>query len=314
MSVLGLDIGGANLKFVFEGYAKITYFPMWENVSKLGTLLGELNRKFFPEKVGVVITAELSDCFRNRGEGITYISEIVKTSFPESSSYFLDIGGNLSEKILNPELYFASNWVASSKFLLSEGWTEFIFTDMGSTTTDIIPVKEDILAHKTDFERLSNHELLYFGILRTPVFYILSEFGAPLVPEYFAITADCLRITEDISEEDYVCDTPDSKGRSREECMIRLARTVCIEPEGDFILEFANTVKERMIEKIKYSLELHSEKYSLERVLGCGIGDFLIEEASRRSRLDYISISKEYGFSDIFPAFAVSELVKKNLG
>jgi len=312
MSVMGIDIGGANLKIVIGDFAEISYFPMWKKASELGAILKEIKDRFHPDKVGVVITAELSDCFRNREDGMRYISGVVKTSFSPSPSYFLDLTGNLSGNILQPENYFASNWVASSKFLLLDGWDDFIFADMGSTTTDLIPVKKDILARKTDFERLSKGELLYFGILRTPVFYLLSEFGAPLVPEYFAITADCFRITGDITEEEYNCDTPDSKGKSKEECMLRLARTVCLEPEKDFILEFAKSVREKMIEKLQKSLEDHSERFSIERVLGCGTGEFLIEKASRKAGLEYVSLAKEYKFSEMFPAFAISELVKRN--
>ena len=39
--------------------------------------------------------------------------------------------------------------------------------DMGSTTTDLIPIKGEPLAAKTDFLRLARGELVYMGLLRT---------------------------------------------------------------------------------------------------------------------------------------------------
>ncbi|MEM4702756.1 MAG: H4MPT-linked C1 transfer pathway protein, partial [Archaeoglobaceae archaeon] len=94
------------------------------------------------------------------------------------------------------------------------------------------PVKDRILSALTDFERLKRKELIYFGVLRTPVFYILKSFeGARLCPEFFAITADVFRVTGDISEAEYSCDTPDGKDKSIESCMRRLSRTVCCDLE-----------------------------------------------------------------------------------
>jgi|Deesub1362B_J571_1020462.scaffolds.fasta_scaffold00237_23 hypothetical protein len=311
MRTIGLDIGGANIKLACKDYDEIIYFPFWKRFSEFGTELKKIFEKYHPEKAGVVMTAELSDCFRSRREGTEFIADTIRRTFP-IPIYFLDIIGNLKREIVNPEFFFASNWVASVRFLMAEGYSNFIFADMGSTTTDLIPVTERIEGGRTDYERLGRKELLYFGILRTPVFHILPEFDVPLVPEYFAITADVFTITGDISEEDYNCDTPDGREKSSGECMQRLARTVCLDVEGNegYIMSIAEAVKEKILDKLRDALSELRFNYNIDRVLGCGKGEFLIEKAAEDSGLNYISLTTKYRFSETFPAYAVSRLVE----
>ncbi|HID42320.1 MAG TPA: H4MPT-linked C1 transfer pathway protein [Archaeoglobaceae archaeon] len=311
MKALGLDIGGANLKAVSGNYGEIIYFPMWKRFHEL---TGELRRIYHltnPDRVGVVITAELSDCFQSRKEGIEFVYRAVKKSF-DSEIYFIDKEGRLSEEIEKHELYFASNWVAGAKFLVEEGWNNFILADMGSTTTDLIPVTDKIEAGRADYTRLRKKELLYTGVLRTPVFYVLPEFDVPLIPEYFAVTADVFRITGDIGAEDYSCETPDGKGKRIDDCIRRLARCVCLDAGGNekYVVQMAEEVRKRILEKVAGALKELSDKYGICDVLGCGIGEFLLERAAEASKLNYISLSKHYEFSELFPAFAISKIVE----
>lgn len=309
MNSLGIDIGGANLKVSDGKENRIIYFPMWKKASELKNKLKDLAKDFGAEKAGVVITAELADVFKSKKEGIEFISKVCKDVFKEV--YFLDIEGRLTNEIDDPLKFCASNWMASVSFLLTEGFRDFLFVDMGSTTTDLIPVKERAVAGKTDFERLKRKELVYIGVLRTPVFYILRNFeSAELCPEFFAITADVFRITGDITEEDYNCETPDSSGKSVKDCMRRIARTVCCDLEelGEMKVKLiALKAKKAIIRKLQREIDAKLSHYGLERVLACGIGEFLIEQASECTKL-----SEKYGkASKLFPAFAMLKLVEK---
>jgi len=312
MNCLGLDIGGANLKAVSGNYAKIVYFPMWKRFYELKDELKRIAEKVNPERTGVVITAELSDCFRSRREGVEFIYQTVRKSF-NSEVYLMDIEGRLLKEIDKAENFFASNWIASIKFLIKEGWKNFILADMGSTTTDLIPVTDKIEAERTDYARLKRRELLYIGILRTPVFHVLPEFDVPLVPEYFAITADVFRVTGEIGEDDYTCDTPDGMGRGTLDCMRRLARCVCMDVDGneDYVFSMAEEAKNRILKQIAEAMENLSMKYKINHVLGCGIGEFILREAAEITNLNYESLSDHYNFSELFPAFAISKLVEK---
>ncbi|MDI3497286.1 hydantoinase/oxoprolinase family protein [Archaeoglobus sp.] len=315
MSSLGIDIGGANLKVASKDGWEIIYFPMWREAERLEGKLREIAEKYSASKAGVVMTAELADFFKSRAEGVEFIAKACKKAFEDVR--FLDVEGNLKSDIDNPENFAASNWVASCRFLLEEAYRNFLFVDMGSTTTDIIPVTSKIDAAKTDFERLKRGELIYFGVLRTPVFYVLKEFeGAPLCPEFFAITADVFVTTGDIKEEDYSCDTPDGKGRSKEECMRRLARTVCSDLEElgeEKVKELALEAKWAMIDRLSEVIEHKSKIYGLKTVFACGIGEFLIAEACEEAGVECRLISELYGeYSKLFPAYAMLKLVEQH--
>ncbi|MFO7966815.1 MAG: hydantoinase/oxoprolinase family protein [Archaeoglobaceae archaeon] len=317
MKALGLDIGGANLKLSCEDHSEITYFPLWNRYSELEQKLKDINTKFHPQKVGVVVTAELADCFNSRAEGIKTIFGAVRNAFP-CEVLFLDIKGDLQlfEGISNPHMFFASNWVATANFLLSEGWQDFILADMGSTTTDLIPVTHGIMAKRADHDRLKRGELFYCGVLRTPVFHTLPQFDVPLIPEYFAINGDAFVVTGDLAPHDYTCDTPDDRGKSREECMSRLARTVSLDVEGneEYIGDLALAVKEEVINKTGQMMEKVASENMLNRVLGCGVGEFILHKAALKAGLEYLPLKNYYPCTDLFPAYAVSRLVANERG
>lgn len=315
MRALGVDIGGANLKLAAGDHSKIIYFPVWSKYSELENKLGEINEQVNPHKVGVVVTAELADCFNNRSEGIKFISTAVRNAF-SCKAFFLSVNGDLQlvENIGDFEQFFANNWTASVKFLLSEGWEDFILADMGSTTTDLIPVTDRVPEGRSDYERLKRGELFYCGALRTPVFHILPQFDVPLVPEYFAISGDAFIVTGDLTSDDYTCETPDGRGKSRKECMVRLARTVCLDIDGndEYVEELAQAIKEGILERTSGLMKRLASKNGLNRVLGCGIGEFGLQKAALQAGLRYSSLTHYYPHTHLFPAYAVSKLVEKD--
>ena len=315
MSSLVIDIGGANLKVASEDGWEIIYFPMWKRVEELEDTLRDIAEKYSANRAGVVMTAELSDVFGSKEEGVRFIGEICRRVFEDVS--FLDVSGRLSRTLDEPAKFAASNWVASATFLLREGYRNFLFVDIGSTTTDIIPVTDRIEATKADFERLKRREMIYVGILRTPVFYILKEFdSATLCPEFFAITADVFIATGDITEDDYTCETPDGKGRDEISCLKRLARTICCDLEEIGInkaKQLALEAKKAMKDLLKYALRKKTEDYGIGGVFTCGIGEFLIGEICNEIGVEFISLSGLCGeYSKLFPAFAMLKLVQKD--
>ncbi len=309
MSSLGIDIGGANLKIASAEGWKIVYFPMWRKANELERMLRDIADRYSATRAGVVMTAELADAFKSKEEGVVFIGKACMKVFDEV--FFLDVDGRLSKTIDDPLKFAASNWVASVAFLLQEGYRNFLFVDMGSTTTDIVAVTDRIHAARTDYDRLRRGEMIYFGILRTPVFYVLREFrGVPLCPEFFAITADVFVTTGDIGPEMYTCDTPDGKGADVESCMRRLARTLCCDLEElgeDAVRELALAAKESMKATLKKTIRSKRP----ERVFACGIGEFLVEEVCRELDVECTALSSLYGeYSKLFPAFAMLKLVE----
>ena len=69
--MIGIDVGGANLKVVDENGVHIHYCPLWT-----GAPLTELLRQYATgrdDAAAVVMSGELADCFENKQQGIEFI-------------------------------------------------------------------------------------------------------------------------------------------------------------------------------------------------------------------------------------------------
>lgn len=319
--IVGIDIGGANVK-ACDTYGKVyfRYNPLWIEKS-VNRSLKNIENLFQPEYAGIVITGELSDAFNTKKEGIKRIADEAWKIF--KNVYFFGIDGAFHKNASRFELFFSPNWLASARFLL-ESFSNAIFVDVGSTTTDIIPLVDgDVMAGKTDFERLKRGELIYVGALRTNLSFLLPvvdiDGEIPSSPEYFSSTGDALIVTGDLEEEDYSCDTPDGRGKKREDCLRRIARTVCCDLEElgvNNAVKIAFQAREKLLEVIERGIARISERYGIDTVIGGGMGEFLIKSATEILGLEFISLTREYGkeISKVFPAYATAKLLERHLG
>jgi probable H4MPT-linked C1 transfer pathway protein len=316
--ILGLDIGGANTKAASSDglYAQSIYLPLWKHAP-----LEEVLRLFAlqePQAVAAVITGELADCFSSKSEGVESLTATVKRAF-SCPVYFW---GTRGFAWTNPAELAAANWAASAALLAGE-IGDCLFVDMGSTTTDLIPIKGEARSSKTDFLRMAGGDLVYMGLLRTRLDALLPEarirgLRVPLAPEFFAIIADARLGLGQISEDRYSCETPDGAGKDRKATLRRLARSVCADLEeiGEAAaLAIAEQACQRQKEILVTAIERQAEKHNLERVVATGIGEGLIAEAAAFLGLECVRLSERYGpkISDVFPAYAVARLVERKL-
>jgi (4-(4-[2-(gamma-L-glutamylamino)ethyl]phenoxymethyl)furan-2-yl)methanamine synthase len=224
--MIGIDVGGANLKVVDECGIHIHYCPLWEK-SPITQLLRQhmCNNR---DSAAVVMSGELADCFENKLQGITFIVDTVRKAFPGARFYGTD--GQFHNEAV-PQLA-AANWLASADYLRTRH-PDAVLLDIGSTTADIIPLKRfENLKWMTDTRRLQAGYLLYTGMLRTGVATIvrsvnLMEVPTPVSTEYFATSADFHLVLGHITPAQYTCDTPDRNEKTRTASLRRLARVVC---------------------------------------------------------------------------------------
>src|SRR5687767_897273 len=80
VAVLGLDIGGANLKAAHtDGTALCRAFPLWRTPDRLASELQRLLADLPAHDVlAVTMTGELCDCFATRAEGVAAILHSVE--------------------------------------------------------------------------------------------------------------------------------------------------------------------------------------------------------------------------------------------
>ncbi len=317
--ILGLDIGGANTKAASSDglFAESVYLPLWKH-APLDKVLGRF-ANLEPQAVAVVITGELADCFSTKREGTLSLTAAVKLAF-SCPIYFW---GTRGFAWTDPMDLAAANWAASAALLARE-IGDCLFVDMGSTTTDLIPIRGKALAAKTDFLRLAAGDLVYMGMLRTRLDALLPQarIGGQrvlLAPEFFAIMADARLALGQIYEVRYSCDTPDGAGKDREAALRRLARSVCADLEeiGEArALAIAEQACEQQKIILVTAMERQAEKHGLTRVVAAGIGEELIAKAAAFLGLECFRLSQRYGarISDVFPAYAVARLAETEAG
>jgi len=221
--------------------------------------------EFLPIEYNVVITitAELSDAFSTKKEGITIICQHLQQVFNSDYVFLIDVNGDFIsvQQALSDYLSVsASNWVATS-LVFGENEELAILLDMGTTTLDLIPIRNGrpVPIGKNDVDRLINWELYYTGVLRPPIPTIVTNIPfrdtlCPISFERFALMADVYMILGQITESEYLCDTADGRGKSLEECYARLARIICgdsnivTKGEMDTIAEYAFKVHKEMVQ------------------------------------------------------------------
>jgi probable H4MPT-linked C1 transfer pathway protein len=228
--MMGIDVGGANLKVVDESGAHIHYCPLWENAPITDILLPYAGRT--GGSAAVVMSGELADCFSNKLQGISFIVKAVQQAFPRARFYGMDAAFHTDAV---PALA-AANWLASADYL-RELHPRAVLLDIGSTTADIIPLNYfDELKGLTDTRRLQKGYLLYTGMLRTSIPTLLTAVDldgirTPVSTEYFATSADAHLVLGHITPGQYSCDTPDRKEKTPAASLRRLARVVCADLE-----------------------------------------------------------------------------------
>jgi len=351
MNVLGLDIGGANVKAVklpvdfssHRSHHQISvirkYNPVWlTGVESLRNILLEIKHVFTLKPgdyyVAATMTAELSDIFRTKYEGVKTIIEIVEDVFSDARGIrYVSTDMKLlssNEAVRNHLKIAAANWAASAWLLQHEclewGISNALFVDIGSTTTTIIPMVNCNVKVRgyTDPEKLVFGELVYTGVLRGNVATLVDKvpykgFYARVSSERFSLIGDVHLLLGHISSEDYATETADGRGKTVEETMQRITRVPCGDSDiinYDEALEIARYIYEKQVFKvfeaimqIRSWLASQGIKLGDFTVITAGLGEFLAAEASRRAGFRrIISVNELVGekVASVLPSYAAA--------
>lgn len=270
MQFAGIDIGGANVKLATTGGKAWQFpFPIWKNQSGLENLLKQL-AGYLPQEtlLGVTMTAELADCFTTKQEGVQFIVNAVSKSFPVHQPLFYRTDGVMCESnaaIEDWRMVAASNWHATAWLAFHETVEHSGFViDIGSTTTDIIPVdcRLPVKPGQDDLDRLKNGQLFYAGAGRTPICSVLQQVQlgaetATVARELFATLADAFIWLGDTHPDESNSDTADGRPATRANAGQRLARMICSDIDdlkpGD-IDAIARQTKESLVGLLSTSL------------------------------------------------------------
>jgi probable H4MPT-linked C1 transfer pathway protein len=308
-AVLGLDIGGANLKAAhLDGTARSLAFPLWKAPGELATALARLIQ-VMPgfDSLAVTMTGELCDCFATRREGVLAILDAVQAVAQEkpvrvwqTTGRFVDV----ASARLTPLLTAAANWHALAAYACRFAPSgSAVLLDIGSTTTDILPLCDGkvVAAGKTDTERLRRCELVYTGVKRTPVCALL---GSAVLAEFFATSGDVYLLLGD-SDESEDCDTADGRPATKAGAHGRLARMLggdaetCALDEVQVLARKARAVQMAMIGHALRQVARTLPGMPIRWILS-GTGEFLARLVLRSQHIpeeDWLSLTGQHGSS-----------------
>jgi (4-(4-[2-(gamma-L-glutamylamino)ethyl]phenoxymethyl)furan-2-yl)methanamine synthase len=327
-SVLGVDVGGANLKAAHSsGTSTLVPFALWKNPAGLAPALAELFRQGQDvELLAVTMTGELCDCFETKRQGVHFILQAIASagrSLPVR--IWLDDGtfASLEDAHARPLSAAATNWLALATFagrLAPSG--PAVLIDIGSTTSDIVPLQDGrpVPRGRTDPDRLRCQELVYSGVRRTPVCALLGADGAA---EVFATTLDVNLILGQIAEELASHDTADGRPATIPHAYARLARMLCADTETcprQRVDELARDLSARQQSILSDALRRVAETLASApiSIIVAGAGEFLAEKtiaASPFRAVRQVSLAEKLGpeISQAACAYALAILAQEQL-
>jgi probable H4MPT-linked C1 transfer pathway protein len=246
-ATLAVDIGGANTKAAwFDGESLRTVtrpFEVWRDRAALSAVLRDVAAEVADGPaytVAITMTAELSDAFRTKREGVMFVLDAAQHALGGRSLSVLTTAGELvsvEAARARPWDVAAANWVATA-LAVADAQPDALLVDVGSTTADIVPIAAGRVAATghNDLERLLAGELVYTGMLRTNLAAIAPRVPVrgdrcPVSSECFAISADMHLVLGHLTPQAYDCPTPDGRPATLAFARERIARLVCADVE-----------------------------------------------------------------------------------
>lgn len=336
-AIVGWDIGGVNTKgarlITGNGEAPRSVCLPYEverDPSGLIPTVAEVARQLAvgpADLHAVTMTAELSQAFRTKREGVAFVLDALEAALPDAGFHVYTVDGRFVRPVearAHPLAVAAANWTATANFVARE-FPTCVLIDMGTTTTDLIPIIRGSLAAEgfTDPERLLSGELLYTGALRTPVEAVTARVplwggSATISADGFALIGDAHLWLGRLRSEDYTCRTPDGRAPSRECSGERLARTVCADREmlhPSDIDAIATALASAQVSSLVASLQSIKRRFpEITTAVVTGLGDFIAADAARAAGLSVTQLAERLGpASRTAPAAAVAWLLGHTL-
>jgi probable H4MPT-linked C1 transfer pathway protein len=239
-TVVGWDIGGAHVKAARIEAGRVAQVrqapcPLWQGADQLSPVLATLCDELGAADAHVAtMTGELADVFPDRRAGVLAITAALAQSVPRGRLHlYAGRHGFVAPDGVPAHVadIASANWHASAA--LAARCTDGLFVDIGSTTTDIVVLRQGAVraAGVTDAERLGCGELVYTGLTRSFVMALASH--APfaggwtgIAAEYFASSADVHRILGTLDEAADQMPSADGRPKTAAASRARLARMI----------------------------------------------------------------------------------------
>ncbi len=312
---IGWDIGGAHLKAARVEDGQVVEVvqiacPLWLGLDQLHQAFAEAKATLgsVPHHVATM-TGELSDAFPNRQTGVASIAAAAARELGSVQFYAGPQGFVAADQVVaHADAVASANWHASAAFAARQV-PDGLFVDVGSTTTDIIPLQESKVAARgySDATRMAQGELVYVGIVRSFLMAGLRHvpFGGrwvPIMNEAFATASDMYRILGDLPEDADLMPTADGQPKTAEASRARLARQIghdASDVSAGALDRLAAYFAEAQLREIFDGACLAFSANTLDNdapIVGAGAGRFVVQRLAARLGRPYIDCA------DLLPA------------
>ncbi|WP_181321740.1 hydantoinase/oxoprolinase family protein [Trinickia symbiotica] len=318
----GWDVGGAHLKVSLAGADGRVLdvgqwaCPLWQGLDHLNRTI-DLVFARWPSARGddaehaVTMTGEMVDLFPSREDGVRVLAATLAERLgPHLRIYAGALGWLTSEECASGWRSVASaNWIATAS-LVATSLTSAILVDIGSTTTDIVPIAGGRVAARStdDAGRLATGELVYLGAVRTPLCALAQRvaFGGAQVNvmnEWFATTADVYRLTGELDPDCDVQPSADHGPKTEAGSRVRLARMIgrdAGDATDDDWHAFAMQWRTLQLRETALNLarvEAAHQALAHAPIVGAGCGRFLARALAREEGRGYIDFATLAGAS-----------------
>ncbi len=307
----GWDVGGAHLKAaLLDAYGEVQHVvqmpcALWRGLEVLEEAVDKILQDFQqitinqPLMHAVTMTGELVDLFVNRQEGVQEISRTINERLGEQVFFFCAHPNKVYDFVdcsaVNPhwQQIASANWLASASLVAKQIPTGLLI-DMGSTTTDFVLLRQGkpFCLGFSDAARMASKELVYTGVVRTPLMALCQEVifqskPTSIAAEFFATTADVYRLLGVLPADEDMADTADDKDKSTLATVRRIARMIGCDAEDATLedwQELACNFKQKQLTMLQEAASQHIARLrkiapDLKNIniIGAGAGQFLLK-------------------------------------
>jgi probable H4MPT-linked C1 transfer pathway protein len=310
MNIIGWDVGGVHLKAARAEDGRIVRVaqlasPLRGGLERLTHAFGEAKASLGGADHHVVtMTGELADTFASRPEGVACLAALAAGELSDAPVLFYAGPSGLvapDDARKHAAAVASANWHVCAR-LVAHQRANALFIDVGSTTTDVVPLVRGKVAARgyTDAQRLAAGELVYTGLVRG--FVMATADRAPLagtwttlINENFATMADVHRILGSLPDGADLMATADGRDKSVSASRARLARMVGADTadlDDAAMLAMARWFAEAQLRVVVDAAMLVLSAAALAGdapVVGAGIGTAVVAEAARRLHRPFVA-------------------------
>jgi len=315
--VLGWDIGGAHVKasLLIDGRIRDVAqwaAPLWQGLAHLDAAIDAAKARWpglGETRHAVTMTAEMTDLFPDREAGVCALVAHLAERLGAATRFFAGAADwpAAAEGPVRWRDVASANWLATAHQVASR-YSNALLVDVGSTTTDLIPIRDGSPGPRgrSDAERLATGELVYAGVVRTPLCALARHmpFGGRrynVMNEFFATTADVFRLTDELDPEHDQHPAADGGDKNTAASCRRLARMIGMDARDAEVpawVALAARWRDAMLAEVAANLARVVVQAGLPTsatIVGAGCGQFLARQLAAKSGHPFVAFHSVAG-------------------